>query len=308
MCGALSTVSGSTLCSAVLPDVFVDEAERAAASVQLGACAGVGVILGPMVGGALMAGGGGAPGCFGAAAALAALQLAMVSQAMPETLPPGPRRHAVDWANAVSPLAFTKLSKGGENATLRKLALILGLQCVPEGKNISDLNQIYLSEECGFAPAARTRWLVAFGLAMIAGGGVAKRLIAALGARDFTSLANDCGGVRAVGRRGRAVVDVVGAGAAHAQHGAARVSGLDRRGPCNGGRHGQGGVRCGLRQLARAGGGGRAAAVLARLRVGARRGAQRWRSLLGRRRGGAGGGGSTSEHFGRRPFQTTDKK
>ena len=196
VCGALSTVSGSTLCSAVLSDVFTDEVERAAASAQLGACAGVGVILGPMLGGLLLArgssGGGGPRGgtaaCFGAAAALAAAQLALVATRMPETLPPGPRRRAMRWSSAVSPLAFTKLFTG--STTLRRLALILGMQCVPEGKNISDLNQIYLSTECGFSPLARTRWLMAFGLAMIAGGGVAKRMIGALGTRRFTTLAN----------------------------------------------------------------------------------------------------------------------
>ena len=66
----------------------------------------------------------------------------------------------------------------------------MGLQCVTEGKNISDLNQVYLAEECGFDIQQRARWMMAFGLAMIGGGRLSGWLIKRLSASSFTSFAN----------------------------------------------------------------------------------------------------------------------
>ena len=178
-------VSGSTLCNAVLSDVFTDEKERAGASAMLGSWSGVGVILGPLLGGKIMANSSPAT-CFGAAAALAVAQFGLVASCMPETLAAG-ARVKMNW-NCISPLSFFKLFKG--TATLRQLAIVMGLQCVAEGKNISDLNQVYLAEECGFDITWRSRWMMAFGLAMIGGGRLSQWLIKRLSASTFTSFAN----------------------------------------------------------------------------------------------------------------------
>ena len=99
----------------------------------------------------------------------------------------------MEW-NKVSPFAFLRLFTADASTpsakTLRTLALAAGLQCIPEGKNISDLNQVYMAEDIGFGASQRTNWLMSFGLSMIGGGRLAKALLARLGPRLFTTLAN----------------------------------------------------------------------------------------------------------------------
>jgi MFS family permease len=154
ICGALATVSGSTLCSAVLSDLYSDEGERAAASAVLGSWAGIGVILGPWLGGRVLGSGATPAACFGLAGVLAVAQLALLRR-LPETLPAA-RRRPMDWS-AVSPFTFLRLFRGPP--TLRKLAVAAGLQCVPEGKNVSELNQVYMTEDVGTTSESRTRAL-----------------------------------------------------------------------------------------------------------------------------------------------------
>jgi hypothetical protein len=72
---------------------------------------------------------------------------------------------------------------------LRMLVLVAGLQCFPEGKNISDLQQLKLMDVGADTPM-RSNFVAAFGVCMVLGGKLASYSIKYLGPRWHTTVNN----------------------------------------------------------------------------------------------------------------------
>ena len=186
--GAITTIAGSTMCSTMLSDLY-SGSELANSYATLGAAAGAGAIIGSFLGGRIMAAGYSAQATFGAAAVLAAAQLVMDLLLVPETLLPERKApFTLKFPYMANPLAFTKLFTRGK--TVRMLVLTAGLQCVPEGKNISDLQQIKMMGDIGASDAVRGNFVSAFGVCMVLGGKLAGTSIKMFGKRGHTTLNN----------------------------------------------------------------------------------------------------------------------
>ena len=72
-----------------------------------------------------------------------------------------------------NPFSCISLLTGPSN--LRKMVIVAVMQCMPEGKNISDMLQIYSSENVGMVPVERANFVTAFGMCMMFGGPLVKR-------------------------------------------------------------------------------------------------------------------------------------
>ena len=187
LCGAITTVSGSTTSSAALSDL-VTGADLGAAFGQLGAYAGVGVLLGPAIAGQVLAatGGGGLKYTYLMGAVVAAFQGVLNYRFLSETLEESKRR-PFDFSTC-NPLSFLEIFKLGR--TTATLTLVSGLQCFPEGKSIADLNMQYISADIGMSQQGQTYFVMAFGASMILAGKMGGSAIHFLGGRNFTSASN----------------------------------------------------------------------------------------------------------------------
>jgi len=187
--GAVTTLAGSTTCSAALSDI-TPEKELGQAYAELGSAAGFGAILGSWVAGRLSASGSTPRANFLFASGLAAMQWIFDYFALSETLLKESRKPLPKEASAMmaNPLRFLKLFS--HNTKLSLLVVVAGLQCMPEGKNISDLHQNYLMHHVKANPVQRANFSSVIGIAMVVGGWMAKYSIAALGNRGHTTMNN----------------------------------------------------------------------------------------------------------------------
>jgi len=183
ICGALTTMSGSTTCSAVLSDLTSGQG-LAIQGAGLGSYAGLGCILGPFIGGQLIARTGNLRLPFAVGSITAGLQLLMVLSRFEETLM---ESKPFDFS-AVNPFSFVRLFT--KSPELAKLVTIGGLQCFPEGKNLSDFNQNYILTHVGWSQQMRSMFTVGFGTIMMLGGRLAKYSLEMFGQRGHTTLAN----------------------------------------------------------------------------------------------------------------------
>jgi MFS family permease len=126
LCGSLTTVSGSTTCSAVLSDMSTGK-NLAHTGAGLGAYAGYGCLLGPLLGGQLLARTGNARVPFAVAALVALADMRAVLSNFEESLV---ERKEWDW-QAVNPFRVLKLFQGTP-AVFKRLLLSQGLMCFPE--------------------------------------------------------------------------------------------------------------------------------------------------------------------------------
>jgi DHA1 family tetracycline resistance protein-like MFS transporter len=128
------------MCSTMLSDLYSGQ-DLSKAYATLGSAAGAGAIIGSFVAGRIMAFGFQAKHCFALGSLMSLSQLLINMLAIPETLKPENQRpFDMKFPYMSNPLAFTKLFT--KSHALRMLVLVAGLQCVPEGKNISDLQQV----------------------------------------------------------------------------------------------------------------------------------------------------------------------
>ena len=87
-----------------------------------------------------------------------------------------------------NPLSCVSLLTGPSN--LRTMVIVAVMQCMPEGKNISDMLQIYSSENVGMVPVERANFVTAFGMCMMFYGPLVKRTIGMFGNRGHTTFSN----------------------------------------------------------------------------------------------------------------------
>jgi MFS family permease len=184
VCGALTTFSGSTSCGAVLSDLRTGKS-LAVSGAGLGAYAGIGCLLGPLLGGQILARTGSVRLPFAAASLVALADIRAVLGQFEETLTtPVPW----DW-QAVNPLRVLKLFQG-TSSDFKWLLLLSGLLCFPEGKNVSDFNQLYIFKHVKMSPDMRTAFTVGFGVTMYLGGKLAQQMLGVFGERGHTTVSN----------------------------------------------------------------------------------------------------------------------
>jgi MFS family permease len=188
--GACTTIGGSTSCGAALADILHDKEALAQANSRLGTATGLGVILGPLLGGWAVGGSGRPERAFAAGAALAALQFACVSSLIKEPLAREKRKEIKreDLLATINPLSFLELFRNG--VLVAMLSSISALQCFCEGKSISDLNTYYLLNEAKFSGARRSLFITCLGVVMTISGMVGQHTIKSLGMRGHTTLQN----------------------------------------------------------------------------------------------------------------------
>jgi len=92
----------------------------------------------------------------------------------------------------VNPFNFMKIFSSS-NATFKRLVRISALQQFLEGKNLSDLGQMYMRNQLGWDVQAVTKFVVAWGAtAVLSGAIIVPTLLKQLGTRTFTTIANCC--------------------------------------------------------------------------------------------------------------------
>lgn len=191
LAGACTTIGGSTACSSALADIYIDDPkELGQAYATLGTATGLGVIVGPMIGGLAIGKSGSPQRAFAAGSLLSALQLALVTRHIKEPMLPSDRKAlpTSEMLAAVNPLSIFKLFSNGPVVAL--LVSISALQCFCEGKSISDLNTYYLLNDAKFSDATRATYISCLGIVMTAAGIIGRNTIQHLGMRGHTTLQN----------------------------------------------------------------------------------------------------------------------
>jgi len=188
--GACTTIGGSTSCSAALADILSDTKELSQAYSMLGTAAGLGVIIGPMLGAYAIGRSGNPRRAFAAGAVLSGLQLALVSSQIEEPLRPENRKPppGKELLAAINPLTVTKLFMNGP--VVATLVSVASIQCFCEGKAISDLNVYYLLNEAKFTDAKRSLYLTSLGIVMTASGVIGRKTVDWFGMRGHTTFQN----------------------------------------------------------------------------------------------------------------------
>jgi MFS family permease len=189
--GACGTLSGTTGTFASASDIISDPAELGGTYAQLGAAAGMGVLLGPTIGGfATYLTGGTARVSFACSAVISMMQLAVASTQLPEPLqlenrvPLDPQTVL----KKMNPLSFMLLFQQGP--TLSKLVGSCAIQCFAEGKSMSDLNSSFMLNDLNMSDELRSAWVTCFGAAMIGAGFIGKWSVPRFGPRMHTTLQN----------------------------------------------------------------------------------------------------------------------
>ena len=187
----LSTISGTTICTATLSDV----ASGDRLSTALGSFAssiGVGVAGAPLLAGLIMKGfpvEQHATVGYALRAAISASAAIFIAARMPETLPQSKRRPFR--LRDASPFGFLRLFFGqGSTPTLRRLCGAIGVGSLMEGKMTSDILMLTLRENVGWASTMINNYLAAFGvLTFFSGRYLVRFLLGILGPRRFTDVA-----------------------------------------------------------------------------------------------------------------------
>jgi MFS family permease len=135
--GSITTVSGTTTCSASLGDLLSGP-DLSSAYGQLGSAAGLGVLIGPLISGSILSMSGEVKYTYLSGALIALGQGIYNAQNFEETLVLEKRKE-FSW-DTCNPLSFTKIFSG--DPVVAKLSLIAGLQCFPEGKSLADMNMM----------------------------------------------------------------------------------------------------------------------------------------------------------------------
>lgn len=189
---SLLTISGSVVGSAAISDCSDAGVDL---SINLGSyfsSFGLGVIVGPAIGGWVLTRTGSPQAAYLARSATALFEVLHDLVFLPETLGlrerlqnlPAPKAPSV---SIVSPLSFIRLFSGPE--TMVKLCIATFLVCWAEGKNTNDLFQLWMKQNVGLTIASANIMTIVYGVFMFCGGRVfAPFIIRRCGPRTFTTL------------------------------------------------------------------------------------------------------------------------
>jgi DHA1 family tetracycline resistance protein-like MFS transporter len=185
LCWGLLTVSGSVTGSAAMSDLSSGQE----LGINLGryfSAFGLGVIVGPAIGGFVLSRTGDPRYAYLARSMVALFELIHDYCLLQETLPVEERIEPslVKYQN---PFGFIRLFS--ENATLVKLVGVAFLICWSEGKNTNDVFQLWLQEDVALPVNQANLVTIAYGVMMFSSGKyICPYLINNIGARNFTSL------------------------------------------------------------------------------------------------------------------------
>lgn len=171
---SLTTVSGSVTGSAVLSDLFQGPSLAAGLGKYFGNF-GLGVLLGPAIGAAILSATGSVRATYAARSVLALAQLVHDWHYLEESLPEEKRAPASE-ITFVSPFGFLRLFK--EKRNLVKLVLISFLMSYAEGKNTTNLSALFAQEHIGLTPQQASGFSMLYGVMMFAAGSKVQPLFA----------------------------------------------------------------------------------------------------------------------------------
>jgi MFS family permease len=137
------TFSSSVMSTASLSDL-AEGKQLAVANSRLWACAGLGVIVGPLAEGTLLSRGLHSRYSYLLAAAVSAIQMFYQMTVVTESLPQTERKPFT--VAGINPLGFLNLFSAKTPRTLKKLVMVASLQSFLEGKNVVDIVQIWQRE------------------------------------------------------------------------------------------------------------------------------------------------------------------
>jgi len=185
-----NAVSGSTTTLAAIADICDGDHEMMTASMALfGAFAGLGVIVGPAIGGAVLAATQSPSAVYTTKAMWSLMHLVWMKRNFCETLTEERRQRFA--RRLVNPFNFASLFT--RTPMLRDVTIFNILQCAAEGKCINDLNQIWMKGELSWSIPQTARWTVSYGIMMVLGGILSKALIPKVGPRTWVSSSSFCG-------------------------------------------------------------------------------------------------------------------
>jgi len=188
----MNTFAGTTCAGASIMDIYRDAPhEMGAAFGGLLGPVGAGLIVGPLVGQAMVKLGRGRPQmAYLGAALFAVLQLLNV-QSMVDTLPHDRRKPFAFALMEINPVSFLKLFTTKSSTVLAKLSLMAGfLQKADEGKNLADLHQLYSLNNIGLSQTARGNFVSWVGMCVLVGARTAKVTLNKLGGHGHTTFSN----------------------------------------------------------------------------------------------------------------------
>lgn len=171
-------------------DVFEGQ-ELAVKSAKAGSLVGLAIMIGPLVEGFLLklAKPGNERVTY---MGLSALGLIAALNAMPETLPDRDRKpfDLMSTLQSANPFAFLKLYTHGSPA-VKKIATVIALQTMSDGKNLSDTVQIWTREHLKMQMESIRNFVMGYGFAsMMAGAKLVPWLLKNTSVWGFTSLTN----------------------------------------------------------------------------------------------------------------------
>jgi MFS family permease len=189
--GACSTLSGSVTSVSAMSDLC-SGAELGMNIATLWAYAGLGVIIGPLVGGQIIARTGNPCYVYLLKSLMGAIHLCFTYTNMVETLPLEKRRKFT-W-NVTNPFAFYRLFVGEQSTpTLRKLVSSAMFSSWAEGKNTNDVTQMIVREDVQMSESSISYFVTLYGIVMYTGGKyLVPSLIKTLGVRGFSSFSSAC--------------------------------------------------------------------------------------------------------------------
>lgn len=88
----------------------------------------------------------------------------------------------------MQPLSFLQLMR--KTPVLQRLMGVIGLQTCTEGRNVTDIMTVYMSQDLGWSWTAVNNAIAAVGVGLVGSGYAVKSLLGSLGLRRFTSMSN----------------------------------------------------------------------------------------------------------------------
>jgi len=162
-----ATFAGSVASMAMLTDLCEGRTYSEASAKVMG-MAGLGVIVGPLCSGVVCRFSTSPRWVYLLAAGFAGLQIANNLARIPETRPPPPPDAPPPEAKLVSPFALTRLF--GRSRALSRLVVAAALVSFVEGKNLNDLNLLWMRNDCGVSKQDVATYVTAWGFGAVASG------------------------------------------------------------------------------------------------------------------------------------------
>eukprot|EP00443_Scrippsiella_acuminata_P023707 CAMPEP_0115234152 /NCGR_PEP_ID=MMETSP0270-20121206/34645_1 /TAXON_ID=71861 /ORGANISM="Scrippsiella trochoidea, Strain CCMP3099" /LENGTH=423 /DNA_ID=CAMNT_0002648889 /DNA_START=45 /DNA_END=1316 /DNA_ORIENTATION=+ len=184
----VTTFSNTIMVQAASTDVL-DPTEQAVAGAKLGAAIGAGIVLTPFLETALLRRTGNPKFTYLLLSGIAGLQAVFAAARFPETLQRA-KEGAISWLSLLNPFAFTSIYTRGSRA-LKGLVSIVTMQQLIDGKNVSDVTEIWKRNHLNWSIEGSRNFIVLYGtLVIISGAKIGPELVKRMTNRGYTSFTN----------------------------------------------------------------------------------------------------------------------